>query len=149
MHFFSGHYNTSKIQQIYLWHSTCSCQWKYRILSAVVVSGDVGFEKIMELRNHPLMSYNGLPNWPPAWTWIGGNGNTHPKGEVGILKEVLASNVDPANRFFLIIDYGQSTYIGCLLFGDRSFCRSIRVLVENYCGHSIQDIGSLDLRHTF
>jgi hypothetical protein len=26
----------------------------------------------MLLRDHPLMRYHGLPNWPPAWTWIGG-----------------------------------------------------------------------------
>ena len=24
------------------------------------------------LRHHPLMSYHGVPNWPPTWTWIDG-----------------------------------------------------------------------------
>jgi hypothetical protein len=42
----------------------------------------------MLLRDHPLMSYNGMPSWPPAWTWIGGVENDHPRGEVGILEAI-------------------------------------------------------------
>jgi hypothetical protein len=36
----------------------------------------------MLLRDHPLMSYRGLPSWPPAWTWIGGLDNKRPQGEM-------------------------------------------------------------------
>jgi hypothetical protein len=35
------------------------------------------------------MSYRNVPNWPPAWTWLGGGENKHPKGEVGTLKAVI------------------------------------------------------------
>jgi hypothetical protein len=34
----------------------------------------------MELRNHPLMSYGGVKNWPPTWTLIEGVRNDLPKG---------------------------------------------------------------------
>lgn len=39
----------------------------------------------MTLREHSLMSYRGLSNWPPAWTWRGvGEGSRQPRGEVGV-----------------------------------------------------------------
>jgi len=45
----------------------------------------------MLLRDHPLMSYKGLRNWPPDWMWIDGKVTKNPKGEVGTLVEVQAS----------------------------------------------------------
>lgn len=52
----------------------------------------------MLLRNHPLISYSGAPSWPPAWTWTGGLDNKHVEGEIGILRDVLPSNIEPADR---------------------------------------------------
>jgi hypothetical protein len=51
----------------------------------------------MLLRDHPLMSYKG---------------HKHPRGEVGILKGVVLSNINPTDRCFLYINYQQSTYTG-------------------------------------
>jgi PPK2 family polyphosphate:nucleotide phosphotransferase len=82
----------------------------------------------MLFRDHPLMSYRGVPNWPPVWTWTGGLENGHPRGEIGILKEVLLSKVKPATQF-LYIDHEGSSYIGCLLFDDHAFCRHIAELM--------------------
>src|SRR5262249_30703116 len=59
----------------------------------------------MLLRDHPLMSYRGIRNWPPAWTWIDGREDKHPKGEIGILRTVLFSKRQPANRCVLLIFY--------------------------------------------
>ena len=56
------------------------------------------------------------------WTWIDGAENKKPKGEIGTLKEVKASKT--ANRCFLIIDHGRSTYMGTLFVSDFSFFRS-------------------------
>jgi hypothetical protein len=103
----------------------------------------------MLLRDHPLMRYHGLPNWPPAWTWIGGVENKQPQGEVGILKTIELSKVQPANRFFLRIEYEKSSYMGCLLFDDRVFCSQMANLLEGYCNRPIAEIGSLDLAYTF
>ena len=98
----------------------------------------------MDLRAHPRMTYHGLPNWPPAWMWIDGNVNKNPTGEVGTLVEVQVSK-HQANRCFLVIEYEDSQYMGCLHFDDPSFRRRVCNLLGKYCGHSMQEIGSLDL----
>jgi hypothetical protein len=102
----------------------------------------------MLLRNHPLMRYRGLSNWPPAWLWIDGVENKHPRGEIGILTSVEVSNVPPANRCFLCIDYEGSSYMRCLLFDDRAFCGQIVTLLRGYLNRPIAEIGSLDLSYT-
>ena len=103
----------------------------------------------MLLRDHPLMSYRGVVNWPPSWVWLDGPKEEHPKGELGILKSVLLSNVDQANRFFLLIGYQDSSYLGCLLFDDHAFCRHVMELLKTHCNRSIVEIGGLDVSHTF
>ena len=103
----------------------------------------------MQLRDHPLMRYKGVPSWPPVWTWTDGLENTRPRGEIGILKAVALSNVQPADRCFLCIEHEGSSYIGCLLFDDSTFCGQLATLLQNHCNRRISDIGSLDLSHTF
>ena len=102
----------------------------------------------MLLRNHPLMRYRGLSNWPPAWLWIDGVENKHPRGEIGILTSVEVSNVPPANRCFLSIDYEGSSYMGCLLFDDVAFCQDIVEPLQSSCNRPIAEIGRLDVSYT-
>jgi hypothetical protein len=101
----------------------------------------------MQLREHPLMNYRGLNNWPPAWTWRGGGDNGHPKGEVGILRDVLLSNVQPNSRVFLIMQHEDQEYIGCLLFSDEAVCAQMYDVLKGQCGRTFEEIGSLDLSH--
>jgi hypothetical protein len=102
----------------------------------------------MWLRNHPLMSYRGVPSWPPRWLWRAGNDTTNPKGEIGILKDVIPSTIEPYDRCFLVMEHRGAEYIGALLISDTAFCREIfGVLVQNR-GKPIQEIGSVNLRHT-
>jgi hypothetical protein len=102
----------------------------------------------MWLRNHPLMSYRSVPSWPPLWLWRAGNDTTNPKGEVGILKDVIPSTIEPYDRCFLVMQHRGAEYIGALLLSDTAFCREIfGVLVHNR-GKPIQEIGSVNLRHT-
>jgi hypothetical protein len=100
------------------------------------------------LRHHPLMSYHGVPNWPPTWTWIGGLENKFPRGEIGIFKSATLSQVLPANKCYLYIDHEGSSYIGCLLFDDHGFCRQLAEILQFCCNRSIAEIGGLDLSHT-
>jgi hypothetical protein len=62
------------------------------------------------------MSRYGVPNWPPVWTWVDGLENTLPKGEVGILKWVGLSGIEPIDRCYLYMNHEGSSYLGCLLF---------------------------------
>jgi hypothetical protein len=102
----------------------------------------------MLLRDHPLMSYKGLPSWPPAWTWIEGPEDKHPTGEIGILRTVLLPKLQRANKCFLLIFYEESLYGGCLLFDDYRFCKQVTQLLQSCRNRSITDIGGLDASHT-
>jgi hypothetical protein len=102
----------------------------------------------MKLREHPLMSYHGLQSWPPVWTWVGGSDNQHPRGEVGVLKEIKLSQINPADRIFLYMEYNTASYLGCLLIDHHSFCSQIARLLEDSCGRPIREIGDLDLSDT-
>jgi len=103
----------------------------------------------MQLRDHPLMSYKGARNWPPAWTWISGEkNNKYPKGEVGVLKDVGLSAIARASRCFLIIEYRRGAYMGCLLFDDHAFCLQIFELLCRHRGQAVHDIAELDLGYT-
>jgi hypothetical protein len=100
------------------------------------------------LRNHPAMSYRGLNNWPPIWTWRGGAGeDRRPKGEVGILRDVFLSQVEPRSRIYLIMEHEATEYMGCLLFNDPTLCRQLCELLNRHCGYPISEIGNLDLTH--
>jgi len=103
----------------------------------------------MQLRDHPLMSYRGTHSWPPAWLWRGGYETTYPQGEVGILKYVMASTVAPYNRCFLIMEHCGAEYIGALLLSDPAFCREVYQVLLKSSGDTIQEIGGIDLSHTF
>jgi hypothetical protein len=100
------------------------------------------------LRDHPLMSYSGVPNWPPVWIWIRGeDDNKQAKGEVGILKWVGLTGVQPPDRCYLMMSHEGSSYMGTLLFDDPVFCRQVAKLLEGHCS-PIAEIGRIDLAHT-
>jgi hypothetical protein len=101
----------------------------------------------MLLRDHPLMSYHGVPNWPPTWTWMRGREDNYPRGEVGILKAALPSKIKPGGRCFLLISYQGSEYLDCLLFDDPAFCKHITGVLQFCLNRSIAEIGSLDFSY--
>ena len=101
----------------------------------------------MLLRDHPLMRYHGVSNWPPAWLWIDGVENKRPRGEIGTLTAVDVSKVPPTNRCFLTIDYEGSSYMGCLLFDDTAFCGEITKLLQGCLNRPVAEIGSLEVSH--
>jgi hypothetical protein len=102
----------------------------------------------MLLRDHPLMSRYRVRNWPPVWTWVDGQENKFPRGEVGVLKWVGLSGIQPPDRCYLYIEHEGSTYLGCLLFDDPAFCCYVAKLLDSYRNHPIAEVGNLDLSHT-
>jgi hypothetical protein len=101
----------------------------------------------MKLRDHPLMRYHGVPNWPPTWLWIDGVERKR-RGEIGTLKAVTLSKLKPANCCYLYIDHEGSSYVGSLLFDDIAFCSQIVKLLRDSLNRPIAEIGSIDLTHT-
>jgi hypothetical protein len=103
----------------------------------------------MLLRDHPLMSYKGFPSWPPVWLWIYGEEDKGPKGEIGVFRRLVESNIQPSNRCFLFIDYEESSYIGDLTVDDHAFCAEIVRFLQQHCyNRPIAEIGGLDLSHS-
>jgi len=101
----------------------------------------------MLLRDHPLMMYHRHPNWPPVWLCTDGY-DQRSKGEIGMLKAVFRSDMQPPNRCFLHISHEGSEYLGCLLFDDHAFCHQVMELLKAHCNRTIAEIGSLDVTFT-
>lgn len=102
----------------------------------------------MLLCNHPLMSHRvlraGLPLGRGREAWTTNMWN----GEIGILRDVLPSNIEPGDRCFLYIDHGEASYIGCLLIEDNAFCRQVVELLLANRNRPIVEIGNLDVSHS-
>jgi hypothetical protein len=99
----------------------------------------------LKLRDHPLLKYQSVQNWPPVWTR-----GTEPivkpvKGEVGVLKEVHYDS-GTSNKCFLVIDYQFQSYIGCITWPTRSFGTQLTHFLRGHIGRSIKDIGDLRVR---
>jgi hypothetical protein len=99
----------------------------------------------LKFRDHPLLKYQSVQNWPPVWTR-----GTKPivktvKGEVGVLKEVQCDS-GTSNKCFLVIDYQFQSYMGCITCPTRSFCTQLTHFLRGHIGRSIKDIGDLRVR---
>jgi hypothetical protein len=104
--------------------------------------------RIPRLRDHPLLNYRGVKNWPPVWT-RGTEGIVKTvKGEVGVLKEVYY-DAGTSNKCFLGIDYQSQSYTGCINCPTRSFCTQLTHILRAHIGRSIEDISDLDVSFTF
>lgn len=100
----------------------------------------------MTLRDHPLMSYRGISNWPPVWTKTRDDNVKTVKGEVGVLTYVYC-NARWSTKCFLVIDYKGETYVGTLFFQNHSICKQVTDLMSKNIHRPISEIGELDLSH--
>ena len=101
----------------------------------------------MKLRDHPLMSYHGISNWPPVWVQNTSKGAKTLKGESGILKYVFMRQ-GPADRCYLTMEYQNQAFVGTLLFDHPTFCERICRLLQSNIGRSIKEIGDLEVAAT-
>jgi hypothetical protein len=46
---------------------------------------------------------------------------------------------------FLVIEHENEHFVGSLIFDDVTFCWEIAMLLQNHIGHSIEEIGSLEV----
>jgi hypothetical protein len=70
-------------------------------------------------------------------------------GDVGILKDVILSRVEPCDHCFLIMEHEGQEYVGTLLFEETLFCREIYRLLVEHCGDPIEKIADMDLESYF
>jgi hypothetical protein len=103
----------------------------------------------MRLRDHPLMSYRNIRNWPPIWAHTSGLRDKKRDGEIGILSEVILSQVDPYSRCYLLVEFEGESYMGTLKFEDATFCRQIYGVLQHCAGKSIRRIGGSYVGHLF
>ena len=125
-----------------------SCLLLNRIDAPSLALWQKQFGAIMLLRNHPLLTYKNSRSWPPAWLYCRGFDNTHPRGEVGILKNVFVSSVKPSTRCFLVMEHAGAEYMGDLSISDAAFCSEIYAVLHRHCGKTIQEIGDIDISDT-
>jgi hypothetical protein len=100
----------------------------------------------MKLRDHPAMNHRAVPNWPPTWTRSRKEKVKTVHGEVGTLAYVYANEL-VSDKCYLVMDYDQETYVGCLIFDSRAFCGQIVKLLRQHLGRAINEIGDLDVSH--
>jgi hypothetical protein len=93
-----------------------------------------------------MMRKSGLPTWPPKWTPTRLERDDKPVGEVGILEDVVMSNLID-DKIFLFMHHQSYRYMGSMGFDDRAFCAQIYTLLKANIGRSIKEIGDLDLSH--
>jgi hypothetical protein len=99
----------------------------------------------MKLRDHPRFSFKGLSSWPPAWIWRSGKKYRCAEGEIGILKDVMLSGIEPCQTCFLIMHHERQEYVGVLLIEDVLICRQIYTVLLEHLGKPIHQIGDIDL----
>ncbi len=103
----------------------------------------------MTLRHHPLMKRkNGFQSWPPTWTTTHHDKDDKPIGEVGILEDVMMSDLID-NKVFMFMKCEGLRYMGFIGFDDPKVCSEIYALLKSKLGLSLKDIGDLDLDFGF
>jgi hypothetical protein len=101
----------------------------------------------VKVREHPLMSYRGITNWPPTWIQATETGTKTVNKETGVLRYVL--HFGKSTNILLVIDHENQLFVGTLLFSDDRFCDHIATLLKTNIGRSIKEIGDLDLSAWF
>ena len=89
---------------------------------------------------------SGLPIWPPKWTPTRLERDDKPVGEVGILEDVVMSNLID-NKIFLFMHHQSYRYMGFMGFDDRAFCVQLYRLLKANIGRPIKEIGDLYVGH--
>jgi hypothetical protein len=102
----------------------------------------------MHFRDHPLLAYYGFPSWPPVWTRARGTSINTVRGELGILKGVVARDIGQSTKCFLIIEHDGEQYVGTLLISDAAANAFFYRFLQGQIERAIKDIGDLEVGHT-
>ena len=100
----------------------------------------------MQVRNHPMMIFEGRPIWPPHWIWISGpDSRQTPVGEVGMLENVRVSRVFKNTLFLTVSMLDGNRYMGTLSFDNVHFARKVFLVFKEHIRQAIKDIGEIEI----
>lgn len=96
----------------------------------------------MKLKDHRLMQYHNVPNWPPSY--LTSDYRQEMIGEFGILREVT---IDPrsASRCFLMVEMEGVGYVSWVKFDNAAFRARFVETVKEHLNKRIKDIGDLEM----
>jgi hypothetical protein len=97
----------------------------------------------MHFRDHPLLKHGKINTWPPAWVNTRNDGKKVLRGEVGVLRDVIA-NTFTGKRCFLVIEVEDESYVGALLIDDPALSACEEILDRSY---RPADQGNREFRH--
>jgi hypothetical protein len=117
-----------------------------RLLTLFSISYVCDLSGAVELRNHPLLRYYGLPVWPPKWSLTEEPRDKIIRGEVGVLKRAAYSSM-AGTCCHLYSEYEGRIYLGTLLINDPAFCLHLWFVLQRNTGHTMKEIGSLDMSY--
>jgi hypothetical protein len=85
----------------------------------------------MKLRDHSHMRFDGVSNWPPAWT-VMGPGHSVLRGEFGVLTDAYTNGIG-SNICFLVMEvYGESIWELCysmIVLSAKESCLSCSLIL--------------------
>ena len=95
----------------------------------------------MTFRDHPLMKYQGTPNWPPSY--LTQDYRQELLDEFAILRYV---RLDPKvlNRCYLTVEMDGLGYVGYLKFDDSKFRSEFFLAIKGHLNKPIRAIGDLE-----
>lgn len=96
----------------------------------------------MKLKDHRLMQYRNVPNWPPSYlTW---DCRQEIIDEFGILRAVTL-DTRSANRCFLMVEMEGLGYVSWIKFDNAAFRARFVATVGGYLNRRIKDIGNVEV----
>jgi hypothetical protein len=96
----------------------------------------------MKLKDHPLMKYHNVPNWPPSY--LTRDHSQELLKEFGILRAVTL-DARESNRCFLMVEMDGLGYVSWLKFDNLAFRARFLDAVNVHLNKPMKDIGELEV----
>jgi hypothetical protein len=96
----------------------------------------------MKLKDHPLMKYHNVPNWPPSY--LTRDYRQELLKEFGILRSVTL-DARESNRCFLMVEMDGLGYVSWLKFDNLGFRARFLDTVNVHLNKPMKEIGELEI----
>jgi hypothetical protein len=96
----------------------------------------------MKLKDHPLMRYHNVPNWPPSY--LTADYRQELIKEFGILRSVTL-DARESNRLFLMVEMDGLGYVSWLKFDNLAFRTRFLDTINVHLDKPMKEIGELEV----